>query len=1032
MKINYKLLFSPIFTGVLFFIFAVAMAVATFIENDFGAAAARQAVYGAKWFELIFLLMIINLAGQIFIFRLYQRKKLTVMLFHLSFLVMIIGAAITRYTGYEGIMHIREGQATDKVTGDTRFMGVTVTDNSGKELYSSSSKLEITGSSLGNFYREPKINGERYSVHYSRFIPNAVETIMDSPGNDPVAAMLVTSSGMASRQLLLLSPGDIHDLNGFRIGFINDPSLDVEIGFTGEGFTMKSHNDITVSGMTTGEEGVLPAEAVHPLREMNIYTAGSVRIIPQKLSRSGRIVPVMNEDGNARTGQDAFEMEITGNGETRKVYLYNIYGGPRTFAETTIGDLNFELFYGPEVITLPFVIKLEDFVLDRYPGSTSPSGYKSNVVLIDNSNGIEEPYEIFMNNILKYEGYRFYQSSYDQDEKGTILSVNHDMAGMLVTYAGYALLILFIILSLINPSSLLWRSSAGMWRNSSKKVLTSLVVLIVSCSSLFANPSKTVIDKEKAEEFGTILVQDQKGRTKPLYSLSTDILRKINRQNSYKGLTPMQVFLGFTLDFENWQDEKIIKVSSRELRAYLGITGEYAAVNQIVEFGGSGSYKLSGLIEEVFSKPSSERDKFDKEVIKVDERVNIIVMMARGEFLKMFPLRDGTDHWGLPSEALPNAIHENDSVYLSNILPLYSAALFEGSRTGNNSQADQYLNSIIEYQRRFAGYELPSENKVKAEIFYHKSLIFEKLFPFYATTGVIMLGVLIYLIIAGKKRRNILIKGLGLLILGGFLFHTLGLGLRWYISGHSPMSNGYESMLFISWVTVLAGLIFSRNSFLTLAATAVLASLTLMVAHLSFMDPEITALVPVLQSYWLTLHVSVITASYGFFGLSAILGLIVLILYSLSGKKNLKNTLPTVDDLTVINYRSMTLGLYFLTIGTFLGAVWANESWGRYWGWDPKETWSLITMIVYAFIVHSRMIKGLNSVFSFNIMALFGFSSVMMTYFGVNYYLSGLHSYAGGDPVPVPAFVYVTVALLVTLAVVAFRSYRKIFPIERG
>jgi cytochrome c-type biogenesis protein CcsB len=1031
MKINYKLLFSPIFTGVLFFIFAVAMAVATFIENDFGAAAARQAVYGAKWFELIFLLMIINLAGQIFIFRLYQRKKLTIMLFHLSFLVMIIGAAVTRYTGYEGTMHIREGQAADKVTGDTRYMGVTVTDNSGKELYSSSSKLEITGTSLGNFYREPKINGQKYSVHYSRFIPNAVETIVDSPENNPVAALLVTS-GMANRQLLLLAPGDIHDLNGFRIGFINDPSLDMEISSTGEGFAMKSRSEVTVSGMTTGGEGVIPADSLYPLREMNIYNTGSVRIVPQKLSRSGRIVPVMNEDANSRTGQDAFEMEISGNGETRKVYLYNIYGGPRTFAETTIGDLRFELFYGPEVITLPFVIKLEDFVLDRYPGSTSPSGYKSNVVLIDPSKGIEEPYEIFMNNILKYEGYRFYQSSYDQDEKGTILSVNHDMAGMLITYAGYALLILFILLSLVNPSSLLWRSSAGMWRNSSKKVLTSLFVMIVSCSSLIANPSKTVIDKEQAEEFGTILIQDQKGRTKPLYTLSTDILRKINRQNSYKGLTPMQVFLGFTLDFENWQDEKIIKVSSRELRAYLGITGDYAAVNQIVEFGGSGGYKLSALIEEVFSKPSSERDKFDKEVIKVDERVNIIVMMARGEFLKMFPLRDGTDHWGLPSEALPNAIHENDSVYLSNILPLYSAALFEGSRTGNNSQADQYLNSIIEYQRRFAGYELPSESKVKAEIFYHKSLIFEKLFPFYATTGIIMLGVLIYLIIAGKKRRNIIIKGLGLLILGGFLFHTLGLGLRWYISGHSPMSNGYESMLFISWVTVLAGLIFSRNSFLTLAATAVLASLTLMVAHLSFMDPEITALVPVLQSYWLTLHVSVITASYGFFGLSAILGLIVLILYSLSGKRNLKNTLPTIDDLTVINYRSMTLGLYFLTIGTFLGAVWANESWGRYWGWDPKETWSLITMIVYAFIVHSRMIKGVNSVFSFNIMSLFGFSSVMMTYFGVNYYLSGLHSYAGGDPVPVPAFVYVTVALLLTLAVISYKSYRKIFPAGKG
>lgn len=1027
MKINYKLLFSPIFMGILFFVFAAAMAVATFIENDFGAAAARQAVYGSKWFELLFLLMVINLIGQIFVFKLYHKKKLTVMLFHLSFLVMIIGAAITRYTGNEGIMHIREGQATDKVTGDTRFMGFTVVDASGKEVYSSSSKLEITGSSLGSFYREPKIGDHKYSVHYSRFIPNAVETIVDAPGNKPVAALMITS-GVTTREVLLLSPGEQHELSGITIGFMDDPSLDFRIGVTDEGFIITSGNEISVSSMTSGDQTILDAGIAHPLREMSIYTSGSIRVIPQKLSRSGRIVPVMNEKGTIHSGKDAFEMEITGDGETRKVYLYNIYNGPRTYAETIIGDLQFRLFYGPEIISLPFVIKLQNFVLDRYPGSTSPSGYKSNVVLIDPERGVEEPYSIFMNNILKYRGYRFYQSSYDQDEKGTLLSVNNDMAGMMVTYAGYGLLFLFILLSLVNPSSLLWRATAGMWRNSSKKVLTSLFILVVSCSSLLANPSKAVIEKSKAEEFGRVLIQDQKGRTKPLYTLSTDILRKINRKNSYKGLSPMQVFLGFTLDFENWQDEKIIKISSKELRSYLGITGEYAAVNQIVDFEGNGSYKLSGLIEEAFSKPSAERGKFDKDVIKVDERVNIIVMMARGEFLKIFPLRDGTDHWGLPLEALPNAIHENDSIYLSSILPMYSSALFEGNRSGNNSQADQYLNSIIEYQRRFADYDIPSERKVKAEIFYNKSLIFEKLFPFYATVGLVMLGIVIYLIVTGKKRRNIVVRGLSLLILGGFLFHTLGLGLRWYISGHSPMSNGYESMLFISWVTVLAGLIFSRQSFLTLAATAVLASLTLMVAHLSFMDPEITALVPVLQSYWLTLHVSVITASYGFFGLSAILGLVVLILYILSGKHNLKNTLPTVDDLTIINYRSMTLGLYFLTIGTFLGAVWANESWGRYWGWDPKETWSLITLIVYAFIVHSRMIKGLNSIFSFNVMALFGFSSVMMTYFGVNYYLSGLHSYAGGDPVPVPLFVYVTIVILLTLAVLAFRSYRKIFP----
>ena len=237
------------------------------------------------------------------------------------------------------------------------------------------------------------------------------------------------------------------------------------------------------------------------------------------------------------------------------------------------------------------------------------------------------------------------------------------------------------------------------------------------------------------------------------------------------------------------------------------------------------------------------------------------------------------------------------------------------------------------------------------------------------------------------------------------------------------MSNGYESMIFISWVTLLAGFIFSRKSAFALSATAVLGSMTLMVAHLSFMDPEITNLVPVLKSYWLTLHVSVITGSYGFLGLGAILGLINLILLALSNRRSLERIGNTIEELTVINFKTLTLGLYLLTIGTFLGAVWANESWGRYWGWDPKETWSLITVIIYSLVTHSRMIPGLKDIYSFNVLSLFAFSTVLMTYFGVNYYLSGLHSYASGDPVPVPSFVYIALIILAAISFLAYSRY---------
>ena len=289
----------------------------------------------------------------------------------------------------------------------------------------------------------------------------------------------------------------------------------------------------------------------------------------------------------------------------------------------------------------------------------------------------------------------------------------------------------------------------------------------------------------------------------------------------------------------------------------------------------------------------------------------------------------------------------------------------------------------------------------------------------------VLLFFLIYQIIARKKQHRSIGPIFKLLLLAGFLFHTLGLAIRWYVSGHAPMSNGYETMIFISWVTILAGFIFSRRSLFVLAATAVLGGFTLLVAHLSFMDPEITNLVPVLQSYWLTLHVSVITSSYGFLGLGAIIGIIVLILYALLSSFNKKEIIATIEDLTIINYKSLTIGLYLLTIGTFLGAIWANESWGRYWGWDPKETWSLITIIVYSFIIHSKNIVGLRGLFAFNTMALFGFSSVLMTYFGVNYYLSGLHSYAGGDSVTIPGFLYISLILLISLCIFAYWRYTK-------
>ncbi|MBK8152632.1 MAG: cytochrome c biogenesis protein CcsA [Saprospiraceae bacterium] len=264
-------------------------------------------------------------------------------------------------------------------------------------------------------------------------------------------------------------------------------------------------------------------------------------------------------------------------------------------------------------------------------------------------------------------------------------------------------------------------------------------------------------------------------------------------------------------------------------------------------------------------------------------------------------------------------------------------------------------------------------------------------------------------------------------MIGAFVFHTIGLALRWFISGHAPWTNGYESMIYIAWTTVLAGLIFSRKSLGGLAATCVLAATILLVAGMSWLDPEITPLVPFLNSYWLTIHVSMEAGSYGFLLLGAVIGMMNLILMIAARPSNIERIKPAIVELTIISEITVTGGLIMVSIGTYLGGVWANESWGRYWGWDAKETWALVTTLVYAFILHMRFIPGLKSIFAYNLATLFGFATVIMTYYGVNYYLSGLHSYAAGDPVPIPPQVYYTTLFLVVLSVFAFFNYRKQF-----
>ena len=1015
-----KFLFSPLLMGALFIVFAIAMAVATFLENDFGSAAAYNMVYNTRWFELILLLLAVNLVGQIVILRMLRKEKLTIALFHLSFILMIVGAGITRYFGWEGSMHIREGEVQQQCFSNEKYIGYSVKDKDGAVITNRSDKYSLTPVSADNYIKELQINGRKYELILAKIIPNASEVVADSPEGEPIVSLLVMKN-MMSTETITLRKGDSKTSDGISFGFASPQPADVNISIdSGKFFVLSRFNLGEMNMMTQQVTATEPGKPVE-LKKLQILTWNDIKIVPQQMSVSGIISAVGSKPEEQTTGQNAFIFHLISGKKSATLYLWDKEGEKMATASSELDGNTVEVSYGSRATALPFSIKLNKFILERYPGSSSPSGYKSDVVLLDKRENVEKPFMIFMNNILKYKGYRFYQSSFDRDEKGTVLSVNHDMAGMTVTYTGYGLLFIFIILSLLNKKSVFHTVTASHWNSLIRKSVPAVILILFFAGVTDASAQKLVPEKSVANEFGKVLVQDQKGRTKPLFTLSNDILRKVTRKNEFEGLNSMQVFLGLYFDFNNWKDVPFISVSSSDIQRKLGISRNYASFADLVNLEGNGTYKIAEEVNAAYSKSPSERSMTDKEMMKIDERVNIVYMIFKGDFMKLFPLKDGTHDWGSSQDALKKATSKEDSIYVATIIPSLSDAL----QTNNKVKVRQIAESITGYQTRFSLYSLPSQSKTDAEVLYYKLGIFEHLFPFYATLGLVMLIGLITMVIRGNKGTSVLVKVLGWLLLAGFLFHTLGLGLRWYVAGHAPMSNGYESMTFISWAIILAGFIFSRKSAFALSAAAVLAGMTLMVAHMSFMDPEITNLVPVLKSYWLTLHVSVIVSSDGFLGVGAILSLINLILLSLSNNKNRERISTTIDELTIINFKTLTIGLYLLTIGTFLGAVWANESWGRYWGWDPKETWSLITIIIYSIVIHSRRIPGMKDVFTFNLISLFAFSSVLMTYFGVNYYLSGMHSYASGDPVPVPSFVYIVVIVLAALSLLAYSKYRK-------
>ena len=1020
-------LFSMKLMAALILVFAISIGTATFIENDYGTESAKVLVYSASWFEVLLFLLMINLIGNINKFKIYKLKKWPVFLFHISFILMIIGSAVTRYVSYEGMMHIREGSSSSKLLTSETYIQVKVDDR--KQQYTYDKPIYLNPLYNHPFDHQFVFEGNEIEISSEAFYKSAEYFIEEDASGDEILE-LVTSNNKG-RVTQYLKRGETIFVGQLPISYASEESYQSEftISETDSGLVFNAPFAVQFLSMDDRSTGEMQAETAHLFSSRFLYTIGGINVVLKKHHKKSTVI-VKQGDGDSPL--DVIKLSVNVNGEQETVLVKGGKGFVSTPTLISLGGLNFHLGFGSKYLQLPFSVHLNDFQLKRYPGSNSPASYASEVVLIDKKNNVEQEHRIYMNNVLDYQGFRFFQSSYDKDELGTVLSVNHDSLGTGITYLGYLLMAIGMFFTLFK------KGTHFSYLNKKLKDLNKVSILIIGLmlSPLYNTMAQdhnhnvdtsyaTEISKDHAAKFAKILVQDRGGRIKPVNTVASEILRKLTRKDNFEGLNATQVLLSMMAYPEYWQHKPMIKVTHAELKKLLGIEGKYVAMNSM--FDEDYYYVLADKVEEVNRKKASDRSKFDNDILAVDERVNIAYLIYSGRMLSMFPDPESIDHNWYPVNASPFPFHGEDSLFIRNIMPMYLGTVQEATASNDWAKADEVLSYIDRYQKRYGAKIIPSPRKVDFEIAYNKWSIFKRLFQLYGLVGFIFLIVLFIDIFKNTGSNRTFVIILKSIFFIGIIAHTVGLGMRWYISGHAPWSNAYESMIFIAWATMIAGLIFSRKSNIALAVTGILASLILMVAHLNWMDPEITNLVPVLDSYWLMIHVAIITASYGFLGLACLLAFLNLILMIFKSRKNSKKVDNTLTELTIINEMTIQVGLFLLTIGTFLGGVWANESWGRYWGWDAKETWALVSVLVYVFVIHMRFIPKLNNKFSFNTAALVAFSAIIMTYFGVNYYLSGLHSYAAGDPVPIPTFVYYTVGVVfITIVIAYFRNRRNL------
>lgn len=637
---------------------------------------------------------------------------------------------------------------------------------------------------------------------------------------------------------------------------------------------------------------------------------------------------------------------------------------------------------------LPFSLCLKKFEAKMHDGTNAVADYSSKFTVIDGDDKSEG--EVSMNNIYSHRSYRLYQSSYDEDGKGSVLAINADPYGIPVTYTGYALLFISLVWMLFDPK--------GGYRKLLKSpllkkgaLMTALILSMGNIQTLHAesatgNLQNAVLPKETAEKFGElhILYND---RICPVQTFALDFCKKIYGARSYQGLTAEQVLSGWVFYGNTWANEPFIKIKSGEMKTAMNLP-DYASLNTFFnrEMGG---YTIGQYVQEYYN---GQQDKFHQQAADIDGKIQIIMELREGISLKVLPytftknvkatkdhpfIKAGTTTWFSPVDKLPQAVEQQHALYIRNVFSLLNGDV----KAGNTSRVNEFFVKMKKYQEVSSGNSLPTATQYKAERINNAFPFATILFMANLTLGFIALFYTIYRM---TKKKEIKVLNIALPILLGvsFLALTFGLALRWIISGNIPMSNGYESMLTVAWFVMLISILMQLRIRIVMVFGFLISGFFLLVSHINQMDPAIGQMMPVLNSPLLSIHVSIIMMSYALLSLTFICGIMGICMRSHG------------DELQDLSRLFLYPALTTMGFGIFIGAIWANVSWGTYWSWDSKETWALITFMIYAVVVHTQSLPVFRKPLVYHIYITLAFLSIAMTYFGVNYFLTGMHSYA--------------------------------------